>query len=555
MDLWFVNILAGVALILFGARFLRKGFDRLFGQSLVFWLQKMTARRLRSFFAGMIIATVAPSSTTLALVAVRMLRSGNLTADRMLAVFLGANVGMTVMVQLLAFKIANAFSFFLVTGVFAFQFLKKATQRGIGQCLLALGFIFMGIHLISITTSAIPPDGLFGQVLELLASRLFLLILVSALIALLLQSSTATIGLGIALSKGGVGDLGFLVVIVLGANVGVACTALLAGWRPTEGKRLGSANLLLKAGAALGLFLLLGHLLAWWSATPGGVPRQAANFHTAFNLLVACVGLPLVNPLYRWIERFLVPGPPPRLEGEEEETPTDTWLDEAALDSPSMALACASRQTLAMADEVKGMLENAWLALTNHDAAMARKVQGSDDVVDRMNNDIKGYLSRLSEESMGGRDSRLQLALLSFTSELEAIGDAIDRNLCHQIIKQGNGDLRLSKEDVGRLGSYYEMVLERFDLAINVLVFRGKDLAHALLASKDQAKDQFLRHRHDHYADLTGPEPENLESSSHFLDMLNSLRRISGHLTSIGYHFCGETRPVSTAADSRPVAT
>lgn len=539
-DLVFLNILAGVALILFGARFLRKGFDRLLGQNLVAWLQKMTARRLRAFAAGVCIATVAPSSTTLALVAVRMLRSGNLTADRMLAVFLGANIGMTIMVQMLAFKVANAFSVFLVAGVIAFQFLKRELFRGIGQCLLALGFIFMGIFLISGAASAVPPDGAFGQILAILKDYPLVLLLSAALIALLLQSSTATIGLGIALAQGGLGDLELLIPVVLGANLGVACTALVAGWPTLEGRRLGSSNLLLKSCAAALLFLFLFQLMELWSGTPGHAPRQAANFHTAFNVLVALVGLPLVNPIYRLAEKWLAPTPA-RERAELIERRED-FLDEAALESPSMALANATRQTLLMAYEVKTMLENFWICLSTKNIPMARRLQEKDDEVDEMNNEIKRYLSRLSEESMGAKDSRVQLALLSFTSELEAIGDIVDRNLCHQVIKQEGEGENLSPDDTERLRLFYERIMRRFEMAINVLATRNKNLAVEILSGKDSAKDFYLSLQKDHYAALKHHEPGSLDGSSYFIDMLNALRRISGHLTSIGYHFAGETK-------------
>lgn len=539
-DFAFLNILAGVALILFGARFLRKGFDRLFGQNLVGWLQRMTARRMRAFAAGICIATVAPSSTTLALVTVRMLRTGNLTADRMLAVFLGANIGMTVMVQMLAFKLANAFAVFLIAGLFAFQFLKRDLFRGIGQCLLALGFIFLGIFLISDTAASIPTDGALGQILAILKDYPFVLLISSALIALVLQSSTAAIGLGIALAQGGLGDLGFLIPVVLGANLGVACTALVAGWSTLEGRRLGSANLVLKVAVAAGFFLLLTPILELWSATPGHAPRQAANFHTAFNVLVALIGLPFVLTLYRLVERVLVPSPAEgRVKLMERR---ENFLDEAALESPSMALANATRQTLLMADEVRTMLENFLVCFSTGNVAMARQLQERDNEIDDMNNEIKSYLSRLSEESMGGRDSRLQLALLSFTSELEAIGDIIDRNLCHQVLKkEGHGE-HLSDDDARRIRLFYDMIAGRFETAINILASRNKTLAKELLRDKDAAKELFLRLQKEHYAALRHGQPGSLDGSSYFIDMLNGLRRINGHLTSIGYHFVGDNK-------------
>lgn len=539
MSFSFLHILAGVALILFGSRYLRKGFDRLVGHHLVHWLHQMTAHRLRAFVAGIGIATLAPSSTTLALVTVRMLQTGNLTADRMLAVFLGANIGMTVIVQMLAFKITDIYGLFLVSGVFAFQFLKRAVLRGIGQILLALGFVFLGISLISQAAAAIPTDGAFSQILQILLDKPLMLFVASAIMSLLLQSTTATIGLGLALVQGGIGGLEFLLPLVLGANFGVALTALIAGWRSTEGRRLGGANLLLKGGVTVVLFLSFDLLLKWWGMTPGEVPRQAANFHTGFNVLVALVGLPLVNPVYRFVAGFLVPD---EEDDEEARARRRNFLDEAALDSPSMALANATRQTLLMASEVKVMLESYWACFTAGDSAGAREVQVMDNQIDTWNNEITNYLARLNEGSMGPKDSKLQLALLNFTSELEAVGDIIDRNLSHQVIKQEIAGDKLSADDLDRLKTYYEMVSARFELAINILATRNKELAEEILDGKDMAKDLYLQHQGAHYRELRQGNLSAIYGSSYFLDMLNSLRRISGHLTSIGYHFDGRSK-------------
>ncbi|HLS27103.1 MAG TPA: Na/Pi cotransporter family protein [Opitutales bacterium] len=540
-DFSFLNILAGVVLILFGARFLRKGFDRLLGQNLVVWLERMTAHRLRAFAAGVCISTIAPSSTTLALVIVRMLDVGRMTADRMLAVFLGANIGMTVLVQMIAFKIESFFSVFLIVGLFGFQVLKRDLFRGIGQCLLALGFIFLGIFLISGTASQIPPDGAFGQILTILKDYPVVLIVGVAIIAFLLQSSTAAIGLGLALEHGGVGGLGFLIAVVLGTNLGVAVTAMVAGWPTLEGRRLGSANLILKLGVSAAIFIFLGPILQIWGDTPGHAARQAANFHTGFNVIVAMIGLPLVRPLYYFVERYLIPTP--QEDSIQLQKRRENFLDSAALESPSMALANATRQTMLMADEVRAMLENFLVCFSTRNVALARQLQKKDDEIDVMNNEIKSYLSRLSEESMGTRDSRLQLALFSFTSELEAIGDIIDRNLCHQVIKKAEQDGQLSDDDTERLRSFYNLIAERFEMAINILATRDKQLALKMVRGKDEPKEEFLRLQTEHYAALRLRAPGSLDGSSYFIDMLNGLRRISSHLTSIGHHFVDANDP------------
>jgi phosphate:Na+ symporter len=138
----FLNIATGVILVLLGMRYLRKGLDRLFGNQLIDWLQEMTKNRFQAFFAGMVAGVIAPSSSAIAMLSVQMLSQTALTAGRMLAVVLGANVGITVSVQLLAFRLQDYSGLFLLSGGIGFLFLKRAIFRGVGQMLLGIGLGF-----------------------------------------------------------------------------------------------------------------------------------------------------------------------------------------------------------------------------------------------------------------------------------------------------------------------------------------------------------------------------------------------------------------------------
>lgn len=529
-----LTILAGVALILFGVRFLRKGLDRLFGYQLVTWLQRVTGNRLQAFTAGVVVGTVAPSSTTLAMLTVKMLHAGNLGTERMLAVFLGTNIGMTVMVQLLAFKVHAYFGAFLLLGLVGFQFMRNNLCRGIGQCLLAMGFIFLAMNLINGASHEASHNEDLQQLILLLEKYPLILLIASAGIAICLQSSTATIGVGLALLLGGVGNLSMMVPIVLGSNVGVAGTALAAGWSSPQGRRLALVNFILKLAMALVLFLLLAQITALIGATPGYEGRQVANFHTGFNILVALIGLPLLSPLVQMVTRLFVPD----TSQQSAVALPHTYLDKHALSSPSMALANALRETLSMADHTKSMLDGFWRAYQSHDVARAVEVRGHDDYLDRQNDAIKEYLRNISEESLSPRDSQLQFSLLNFTSELEAIGDIIDKTLCDHVIRHGEKDAYLPDRERASLAEVFKRVRDRLDTATQVLAFRDPEIAASLIADKENFNDWCREIQHDHYDRLHATASRHaIEASSYFLDMLNAFRRISSHLTSVGYAF------------------
>src|ERR1700730_11784742 len=140
-----LNIATGVILVLLGMRYIRKGLDRLFGNRLVDWLQGMTRNRFQAFFGGIVAGMIAPSSSAIAMLSVQMLNQTALTAGRMLAVVLGANVGITISVQLLAFRLQDYSGVFLLAGGIGFLFLERAVFRGAGQLLLGIGMVFLAL--------------------------------------------------------------------------------------------------------------------------------------------------------------------------------------------------------------------------------------------------------------------------------------------------------------------------------------------------------------------------------------------------------------------------
>jgi phosphate:Na+ symporter len=197
----FLNIATGVILVLLGMRYLRKRLDRLFGSQLVDWLQQMTNNRYKAFFEGMVAGAIAPSSSAIAMLSVQMLNQIALTAGRMLAVTLGANVGITVSVQLLGFRLQDYSGVFLLAGGVGFSFLKRAIFRGAGQMLLGIGLLFPAMGIIGsawTAAAAILDRKLIFGVVDHYPLVVFIGI---AFLTVALQSSTASIGLGIGLAE------------------------------------------------------------------------------------------------------------------------------------------------------------------------------------------------------------------------------------------------------------------------------------------------------------------------------------------------------------------
>jgi phosphate:Na+ symporter len=534
MNLGFVSIAAGVCLTLFGVRFLRKGLDRLFGGAVFRWVSRLSRNRLHAFGGGMVVGLVAPSSTGLAVLGAQWLGRdpSGLNPTGVLAVMLGAGVGLTVTVQLLSFQGSHLASVFILAGVAGYQFCRRDMWRGIGQCLLALGFIFLAMAMIGDGAQQFTAEGELRDLIGRLENHRGMLLVAVSGLTVFLQSSTATIAFGLVLAANGLVSPEGLVPWVLGTNVGLGFTSLLMGWSQVESRRLGLGNILAKLLVALPLLWLPSLAAAWFETVPGTLMRQTAMLHTLFNVGVGFVALPLLTPLHRLTE-FLAPKP-----AGADLTVSDRLLDPRLLDTPSIALARATRETLRMGDHVRLMLENYWHAFSTRDVELARRVQKQDDVVDRLHLEIKDYLVRIGENRTQ-IDGHWQFTLLTFSAELEAVGDLVDKHLCDALIKQRFEGAELDDRDGGHLAEGHARVLRSLDAAIGLMTTRGVAEAEALVREKHDFNEWCRDRQRAHYERLAGASRQQLAGSSYFVDSLNALRRINSHISTIGYAFLG----------------
>jgi phosphate:Na+ symporter len=258
-------------------------------------------------------------------------------------------------------------------------------------------------------------------------------------------------------------------------------------------------------------------------------------FHTGFNLLAGLIAIPLIGPLTRLVEFMIVP----------RETATGlpaaaTYLDPQALESPSLALANATRETLLMADGVKAMLQYFWKGYSERDLMLMQRVQQEDDRVDSSYRGIKDYLSRI-QEGLSDEEKRWQLALFTFSNELESVGDLIEKNLCDLLRKQTADGTYLPDPDYFALLELHEKVLARFNVAISLLGNRGPAQAKAFLAGKENLNEWCRQAQRAHYERLRTSGAGQLAASAYFLDLLDGFRRINSHISAIGYAFAPTT--------------
>jgi phosphate:Na+ symporter len=522
----FLNIATGVILVLLGMRYVRKGLDRLFGSQLVDWLQQMTNNRYQAFFGGMVAGAIAPSSSAIAMLSVQMLNKTALTAGRMLAVVLGANVGLTVSVQLLAFRLQDYSGVFLLTGGIGFLFLKRAIFRGAGQMLLGIGLVFLAIGIIGSAGTAAATNNDLKLLFGVVDHYPLVVFIGTALLTVALQSSTASIGLGIGLAQSGLLPGTTIVPWVLGANLGITLTMMMAGWGSIEGRRLAIGSLLIKGCGALVIllgssrfFVLILNLL------PGAIDRQAANLNTLFNLILGLAALPLLSPISR-VLTFLIES-----QAIDDSREPDSYLDPLLLQAPSLALNQAAREELRLIDEIKLMLRTVWMMIWAKNIRLVSKVEEHQRRIESTQEELKDYLSQISDENLSEEDVDWKFVVLDYSQELTAIGTLIRRDLCDAAIRQIQLNQEPSPEDKEELEAFYAQTLERIEKATVILMSREPRLAEEFIREKEQINVESRRSRKARLE-----KPLSVQSaSSNVVDIVNCLRRINSQLTSLAY--------------------
>lgn len=423
-----LNLIAGVLLILFGLRFLRKGFARVMGGDMIDWLQGFTRTRPRAWIGGVAGGVVMPSSTAAALLSVQMTRRGNVAWENVLAVLLGAQLGTTALIQILSFDLRAYTGFFIAVGAALFLYVEATRPRGVGQSLLAFGFMLLGMGLLTEAAVSLGNNPAVVNLFAALGQLPLLFLLGAALLTLLMQSATASIAFALALVASGQVDLPMLLLWVLGANLGLVLTVLLAGWSDLQGRRLGLANLLIKLPlAAVLVGVLLNIPIAWFDSLPGALTHQAAWSHTAFNL-AACLAI-LVAACLGYAVRVLVPDPVVA------EPSGATSLDSLLLQNPALAINAVLRETLQVFDHLHLLREKTMLAVSDSGVAVGlqAEMERRQRHILEVREELVDFLDAIPDDALDEDDQILKETLDDFMRELPIISRTLGPDLYGEV--------------------------------------------------------------------------------------------------------------------------
>jgi phosphate:Na+ symporter len=523
-------LFGGLALLLYGMQLIGEGLQRAAGGHLRHLLTSMTRTRLAAVASGALVTSIIQSSSATTLMLIGFVSAGLVTFRQSLGVILGADIGTTFTVQLLAFKVQEL-SLLLVGVGFAMTFFaRRGLLKSLGQVILGFGFIFLGMKVMNDGLAPLAENELTRQVLVALAGNQFLALLVGAVLSAGMASSAATIGLMLSLGHQGLLPLAAAIPVVLGANIGTCATALAASLRSSsDARRVAVAHIAFKVlGVAL-VFPIVAPLTVLVAQTAGDVARQIANAHTFFNVAISALFLPFAP----WAARVITALVP---EEERGDNPYRTrYLDDRFLDQPALAIGQATREALRMGDVAQNMLRDAMVVLRTDNQELLEDVERRDDQLDYLDREIKLFIARLGRETMSAGMAQKEIALISFIGNLENIGDIIDKNLMELARKKLYQGRRFSEAGEAELIEFHSLVSKNLERAIAGFAANDRSLAQEVLDMRPMVRQRERELRDSHLARLRRGLAESLETSEIHLDVLTNLKRISSHITALVY--------------------
>lgn len=528
-----LELAGNVVLLLWGLHMVQSGLTRALGGDLRRFLGAGLRNRWTAFLSGMGITMLLQSSTATGLMATGFTATGLVSLMPALAVMLGANVGSTLIVQILAFDVAHVAPVLLLGGFIAFRRGARTRSRDLGRVAIGLGLMLLSLHLLLATIAPAENAPMLQRMLAMLTADPVVAVMLAALLSWAAHSSVAAILLIASLAGGGVIGPEAAVAMVAGANLGSAVNPVVEGpggdGRNPAARRLPVGNLINRLVGCLIVVPLLGPITAGLQAVSPDATRLAANFHLAFNLAMA--GL-FIGPL-PWFARVLTRMFPERVAVADPAMPL--YLDRSALRVPHLAIANASREALRMADTVDSMLRGALDVIQTDDRKRVQEIRRMDDVLDRLHDAIKRYLTQINVEDLDERDARRVSDVLTFTINLEHVGDIVDRNLMEAASKKIRRRLRFSTEGAAEIAGMLERLSETQRLAAAVFVSGDVRSARALIHEKEVIRDLETSATEAHFARLRAGRKESVETSALHLDILRDLRRINAHLVAAAY--------------------
>ena len=520
----------GVGLLIYGIHLLGEGLQRAAGDRLRQILGAFTSNPVKGVFVGAGATAIIQSSSATTVMLVGFVNAGLMSLQQSFGVILGADIGTTVTVKLVAFRLEQYALPAVGIGLAMHLFAKRRLIRDIGLGLLGFGILFLGIYFLKDGVSAIKGSPRLLQALRWGGDHAFGGLAVAMVITAIVQSSSATTAMVLALATGGVFGADPVTVIpkvlplILGCNIGTCITAFLASLGTNvSARRVAAAHIAFKVFGALWAMMLLRLFAKVVLLTSDDMAQLVANSHILFNVVNTAIFLPFLR-YYKDLLVWLVPGEEPRRRELQ-------YLDDLLLHAPSLAISASEQEMVHMAGIAREMLHDAMAGFVDGDRAAIKRVGDEEDSVDEFQQKITEYLVRVSQQELSDEQSEKLPALIHIVNDLERIGDHAE-NLVELAKAKLDGKLKFSKKALAELRDLYERIASMFGTTIEALQENDPEKATIVIEAENEINRLDSKLRGNHIDRLKSGKCK-VRGGVVFLDMLTNFEKVGDHLTNI----------------------
>ncbi|CAN7268321.1 Na/Pi cotransporter family protein [Variovorax paradoxus] len=525
-----LNLLAAVALLVWGTHLVRTGVLRVFGANLRKILVQSMRNRFTAALSGIGVTALVQSSTATSLMTSSFVGQGLVTLPAALAVMRGADVGTALISVLFSADLSWLSPMFIFVGVVLFISRSASVAGRVGRVLIGLGLMLLALQLVVEATEPLFSAPAVRVLLASLNSDVLLEITIGAVLAIVAYSSLAVVLLVAAMASSNVVPLDVALGLVLGANLGSGLLAVLTTAKSAVPVRqVTVGNLLFKA---LGVAILAPFVGLWLRHVQPHVPNATHGvvlFHLAFNVLISLGFIGLTQWVATLVTKMLPVPPVPA------SSMRPHHLDPSALSTPSLAISNAAREALHQADVVETMLIGTLDVIRHNDLRLAQELRQLDDTVDELYSAIKYYMTRISREALGEEESRRWTDIISFTINMEQIGDIIERVIIDIEDKKIKPQRNFSEAGMAEIVELHGRLVANLRLSMSVFLNGNVRDAQRLLEEKARFRDLERAYATTHLDRLSDRTTLSMETSSLHIDLISDLKRINSHICSIAY--------------------
>lgn len=524
-----LNLLAAVALLVWGTHLVRTGVLRVFGANLRTMLARSMGNRFTAALSGIGVTALVQSSTATSLMTSSFVGQGLITLPAALAVMRGADVGTALMSVLFSTDLSWLSPLFIFVGVVLFITRQSSSAGRVGRVLIGLGLMLLALEMVVQASGPMLASPIIKAMLGSLNSDIVMEIVMGAVLAVIAYSSLAIVLLISAMAASHVVPLDVALGLVLGANLGSGLLAVLTTAKSAvEVRQVTVGNLVFKLMGVVLVAPFVGLWLRYVQPQMPGTAQGVVLFHLGFNVIISLGFIAFTQWVATWVTRLL-----PKPAGAQSLRPHH--LDPSALSTPSLAISCAAREALHQADVVETMLLGVLDVIKKNDVQLAERLRKMDDEVDELYSSIKYYLTKISREALGEEESRRWTDIISFTINMEQIGDIIERVLLDIEDKKIKKGRQFSEAGMAEITELHERLINNLRLGMSVFLNGTVRDAQKLLEEKARFRDLERAYAATHLVRLSDKTLQSMETSSLHIDLISELKRINSHICSIAY--------------------